>query len=212
MNRIVAMGMLVATISLLSAVPARAAAISIFDPGVSSELAIRWNSGGGSPFNNDFVATCPLVGSTGDLSGGTMDCLETAAGLLFSGTFDSPNGAVAGTYNVNFYEFAGGPLSDTLTFTLEYIGGTTVRVTGAFISDNDNQPFGVPALPNAASIFEDIDGRFAFQTGNWAGPSDFTIVATSDADAGGAPVPEPATLLLLCTGLVGTAVRRRTRG
>lgn len=215
MTRTLPLVALSVAMALCGAVPARAAAITIFDPGVNSELAIRWGSGGGEAFIGNFVVTCPIINLSTTGSDGTADCTETPAGVSFSGTFNSPNHAQLGTYNANFYESAGGPVSDTLTLTLRSLGGDLVEVTGQFISDVDGGP-GLTPLANACAIDEGSgatgcvigppDGQFVLQTGNWIGVSDFTLVANSDTNVEPATVPEPASLFLFGTGLFGAGL------
>jgi hypothetical protein len=160
------------------------------------------------------VAT--LVGTQFDITAFTsVSNGESADG---SGQFQA-NSTANGQALVVLLEGVGGPFSDWLhlVYTGSNPGGPgTETITVHWRSDSD--PGGVPALPTG------VVPMFLVETGGsqevtallaasaaasgFAFPSNITIQAQSDAPE---PVPEPASLVLLGSGLVTAGIWRRRR-
>jgi len=141
--------------------------------------------GVGAAFNNTDVGTIAQ-----QTSGGTLSIWGNDNSLLLSGELGE--GVITGAMNVptgsffntEFVNFTGGSL---LEFIKPFPGNLSLSMIGIATGSN------IGLLVNDAGVLENFT---AFGNG----------LVTAEQNA---PIPEPATALLMLSGLLGTAMRRR---
>jgi hypothetical protein len=200
MKRLQSSCVAIAGLALLVSRPATAANITINDATVEGSIIFsvgQFDTGTGFVLDGTTILAPSLGTATATVSEGT-----TATGPIthtFSGQFLTGGALVAPTTGTIAFVEAGGGVSDILTFI--YTGGGAggvATLTGSFVSDLD--PSTLVAPPGATLVSEGTP--FTFNNTN------ITASAVSDVEA---TVPEPASLVLMGTGLLGAGVRRFRR-
>ena len=202
MNRLISTCLAVSAIALIAPNSANAAAIGINDAGTEGSIVFS---------ANDFEGSISLDGTLlqsglNNLQSRTVS--EGTAGApithTFSGTWLTPGGLTPSTQTIAFQEGStptSAGVSDilTLAFSNTTIGGAAAGlVTGTFVSDLDPSLLPLPAGATVVSEATPFLFSAPFLTGT----------VTSDVEAA---VPEPATLTLLCSALLGFRILRRRR-
>jgi hypothetical protein len=201
MNRLVATGLTISAIAFTAPGPASAAFLSIDDSSVEGSIIFNVGQFDATGFLLDGVQIlAPGLGTaSATVSEGTagQPITHTFAGRFFtSGALISPT---SGT--IAFTEAEGG-ISDILTFS--YTGGGAggiATLTGSFVSDLEAGVVLDP--PPGATLVAESTTPFTFNNTN------ITASAVSDVDA--VRVPEPTSLALLVTGLLGFGFLRCSR-
>ena len=202
MKRLLATGLAILAVALIAPRAANAASLTINDAletGILFSVG-QFDRGVGFVLDGTTILAPSLGTAEATVSEGTP-----ASGPIthtFMGQFLTGGPLVAPTSGVIAFLEVGGGISDILTFN--YTGGgagAVATLTGTFVSDLE--PGGNLVAPPGA-IFVSEGTPFTFNNTN------ITAAAISDVDA----VPEPASLVLFGTGLLGVLryTRKRRRG
>jgi hypothetical protein len=161
----------------------------------------RFWAGDGSQLNDTFVDDSWTPGNAYLLSG-RDDGTGNSPGLFdtFIGVSLQPS-----TYEVSFDITSQEVLpGGTTLWLLAYSGGTLMGSDSAFVTESVTQTL-------ALNFNSDIDTLFIFDDLNEFGLSEAFHIDNFLAETGGQPVPEPSTLLLMASGLVGALAWRRRK-
>ena len=206
---------IVASLALtaLMAVPARASDITLDDTLSNDLVLVTWNN------FIDMMMSCSS--GTVNSGSGSMLCDESGP-IVFQGFTTAHTGHQL--FAANLYEGQVGhsPVSDTLDIQLQDDGFGDSIVRGVFWSDAD--PSGLTAVGagydptctfNSGScvrnISELLGPGFDFDLNPNFNQPPLTVSVRSDVEPAAPEVPEPASLLLLGTGLAATVRRIRRK-
>lgn len=200
MKRLVPSCLAIALIALFTPRAANAANITIDDASLEGSIIFnvgQFDTGIGFVLDGTTILSPSLRTASATVSEGTV-----ASGPIthtFTGQFITGGDFVQPTSGVIAFTDAGGGISDILTFS--YTGGGSGGIgtlTGSFVSDVE----GGSALvaPDGATL---VSEATPFNFSN----TQITASARSDIE----PVPEPASLLLLGSGLGAVTMRLRKR-
>lgn len=148
----------------------------------------------GSVLNFNFTQTTDINTILGKL-------IVTPQGKGFDFAKPNADGNISGTTSEN-YAFSGGTFSST---GVEFLGPPNAQGISVF--------FGTADISSGTGIFAGATGKSTY-TGTFntvTGVGIFTETVTISAPGLVAPVPEPATMLLLGTGLAGILAKARRK-
>jgi len=174
---------------------------------VMAALAVAPSVLHATPITGQFSITGASVTDNGSSLTFIPDSIAVGAASTITGSFNTLlTAGEAGTITqvINYNPYAAGSGVITLTNT----DGTVVTYTLATLTETTAGGFGLftgtGIISTNAAGFDNTDGTLLFST---QGNGTVTFSATTNAS----PVPEPSTLALLGTGLVGIAgvVKRR---
>jgi hypothetical protein len=200
MKRLVPSCLAIAAIALFTPRAANAASITIDDASLEGSIIFnvgQFDTGVGFVLDGTTLLAASLGTASATVSEGTV-----ASGPIthtFTGQFLTGGDLVQPTSGVIAFTEAGGGISDILTFS--YTGGgffETATLTGTFVSDVEGG-LGLVAPSGATLVPEGAPFNFS--------NTQITASAVSDVE----PVPEPASLLMLGSGLCAVTMRLRKR-
>jgi PEP-CTERM motif len=200
MKRLISTCLAVSAIALIAPNPANAAALGINDVGTEGSIVFGIGQFEGGFSLNGTQVQIGLGSTTVTVSEGTTAPITQT----FSGTWLTPGGITALTQTIAFQEGStptSAGVSDILTLNFSNTtlnGAAAGLLTGTFQSDLD--PALLP-LPAGATVVSEVT-PFLFSAPFLTGS------ATSDVDVA---VPEPATLALLGSALLGFGFLRFRR-
>ena len=183
-------GLAALAIGLMTPQVATAAAITITD-GVNEIIVVS-----ACDFEGGFSVNGVAMGSCGVGAGGTISVPEADGTVSFQGQWIDLDQSGNFTRTIYLTEGPGNVISDIFTFSVQE-GGGLATINGSFTSA-DNLGL-VPPGTDPANVFDENLGPVVF------GAAFLSGTISSDPSTG--EVPEPASLLLLGTGIAGTAVR-----